>query len=79
MVDESLVVFADDVDSEYLTESDKKMKVRSEVDVSSDWSSYGALLRPSGLSYPPLMEVLLVHLTSLMKIYAQTLNIPSKK
>jgi hypothetical protein len=31
VVDESLVVFADDVDSEYLTESDKKMKVRSEV------------------------------------------------
>ena len=31
MEDDSLVVFADDVDSEYLTKLDKKMKVGSKV------------------------------------------------
>ena len=33
MVGDSFVVFAGDIDSENLTESDKKMKVRSEDDI----------------------------------------------
>jgi hypothetical protein len=36
VVDDSLVVFADDVDSEYLTKSDMKMNVRSEVGTYND-------------------------------------------
>jgi hypothetical protein len=36
VVDDSLAVFTDDVDSEFLTKSDKKMKVRSEVGTYND-------------------------------------------
>jgi hypothetical protein len=41
----------------------------------SDLSSYSSLPSPSGLSSSPLMNVPLEPLTSLMKIYAQTMNI----
>ena len=73
VVDDCLVFSADDVDSEFLTDSNKKNKVRSVV------GTYGSLLRGSGLSQSLWMKVPLEFLTSLMKIYTQTLNMPFKK
>jgi hypothetical protein len=60
----------DDVDSEFLTDLDKKKEVRSVV---------GSLLRGSRPSQSLWMKVPLKFLTSLMKIYTQTLNMPFKK
>ena len=72
-MDDCLVVSADDVDSEFLTDLDKKKEVRSVV------GTYGSLLRGSRPNQSLWMKVPWEFLTSLMKIYTQTLNMPFKK
>jgi hypothetical protein len=66
-VDDSLI--AHDIDSEFLTESMRNSFLSQSEWIHtmvSDLSSYGSLSSPSGLSRPSL--------TSLIKIYAQTMS-----